>query len=223
MKKLLAFHGKQEIKDKYLARVQVHYDADEIIQGQYWDGGKGCAVGCTLHSDNHSAYETELGIPRVLARLEDGIFEGLPNDIAKEFPLRFLNAPKVGSDLSLVFPKFMHWLLVDEEHGIIRFSSNKKVTQDVADLYERKISGENIHVNEWLSVRKNASDAASAAASAAAYAAASAASAADAYAYAARQNSRVAQADKLIELITKTRADATEFCEGEGLDETNSD
>ena len=195
-----AYHNDQAIKDKYLARVQAHYDADEIIKGEYWENGKGCAVGCTLHSSDHSAYETELGIPEILAQLEDGIFEGLPNDVAKEFPLRFLNAVKVGSDLSGVFPRFMHWLLVDKEHGVIKFAKDKKVVQAVADLYQKKINGEDIDPDEWIKVR-SAADAAYAADAAdaadAAYAAYAAAYAADA-AYAA---ARLVQADKLIELI----------------------
>jgi hypothetical protein len=43
MKKLIAFHGSQEIKDKYIARVKAHQEADQIIKGQYWENGKGCA------------------------------------------------------------------------------------------------------------------------------------------------------------------------------------
>lgn len=73
---LLAFHGDKAIKAKYLARVKAHAEADEIIHGTYWEKGKGCAVGCTIHSEKHSAYETELGMPIILARLEDRIFEG---------------------------------------------------------------------------------------------------------------------------------------------------
>jgi len=92
-----AYHSKQEIKDFYLQRMQAHYDADEIEKGFYWKGGKGCAVGCTLHSGDHAAYESELGIPRIIARLEDGIFEGLSNERAKEFPLQFLVAVPVGA------------------------------------------------------------------------------------------------------------------------------
>lgn len=46
---LIAFHGKQSIKDEYLARVRAHKAADEIIKGVYWEKGKGCAVGCTVH------------------------------------------------------------------------------------------------------------------------------------------------------------------------------
>lgn len=48
MENLIAFHGKQSIKDKLLAQLQAHYEADEIIKGIYWENGKGCAVGCTV-------------------------------------------------------------------------------------------------------------------------------------------------------------------------------
>lgn len=125
---LLAYHGDAKIKRKYLARVRAHRKADDIIAGQYWEQTgermKGCAVGCTLHSDNHAAYETELGIPRVLARLEDRLFEGLwstaQQDAAKAWPERFLAAAGIGADLSMVWPRFAHWLLVDDKCGVIR-------------------------------------------------------------------------------------------------------
>ena len=89
---LRAFHNDPAIKAKYLARVRAHRLADELIHGTYWQYGKGCAVGCTIHSSNHAAYETELGIPEILARLEDGLFEALPNGEAKVWPEAFLKA-----------------------------------------------------------------------------------------------------------------------------------
>ncbi len=198
---MLSFYGDQKVKDKYIARLKSHAAADEITKGFYWEDGRGCGVGCTIHSNQHSAYEDELGIPILLARLEDGIFEGLPNDVAKEFPFRFLNAVPVGVDLSGVFPRFMFWLLTDETYGIYQYGSEKgKIAiQAVADLYKRKIAGENINIDEWLLAKKNA-DAYTAAAYADAYADAYAADAADTAAYA-RQKHRVAQADKLIELL----------------------
>lgn len=64
---LIAYHGDPAIKAKYLTRIQAHEAADEIIHGKYWENGKGCAVGCTVHSNSHAAFETELGIPRMLA------------------------------------------------------------------------------------------------------------------------------------------------------------
>src|SRR6185369_13133926 len=95
---LLAFHGKAPIKRKYLRRVAAHRKADEIKSGFYWEDGMGCGIGCTIHSGNHAAYETELGIPQVLARLEDRLFESLYQfdpPAAKAWPERFLQAPKI--------------------------------------------------------------------------------------------------------------------------------
>lgn len=93
---MLSFHGKQEIKDKYLARVIAHRKADAIIQGIGWENGKGCAVGCTLENYDHSRYPIELGLPKWLARLKDWIFENLPKEHAIEWPEKFLSIIPVG-------------------------------------------------------------------------------------------------------------------------------
>jgi hypothetical protein len=112
---MLAFHNDPAIKQKYLDRVRAHRLADEIVQNYgYWRDGKGCAVGCTLHSGDHLAYETELGIPVMLARIEDVVFEGLPVEAAREWPERFLAAAPIGADLSRVGWRLLHWLLTDE-------------------------------------------------------------------------------------------------------------
>ena len=222
---MLAFHGKQEIKDAYLAKVKAHELDDEITKGRYWEKGKGCAVGCTIHGNNHYSYELELGIPAAIARLKDSIFEELPNNIAKGFPLRFLEAIPVGADLSMVVPKMMLWLLIDENHGAIRHGSEKgKIAiQAVADLYIRKIAGGIVTVSEWLIAQDSfyddyaadadyadyAADAADAAADAddaAANAAANAAAVAAVAAVdsdAARKSHFIAQADYLILLLSQ--------------------
>ena len=104
-KMLIAYHGDPKVKEKYLARVRAHAAADEIIHGIYWTGSKGCAVGCTIHSDNHAAYETELGIPRIIARLEDGIFEGLSNGRSKLWPEQFLSVARARRARVAVFAR----------------------------------------------------------------------------------------------------------------------
>jgi len=203
---MLSFHNDEKIKKKYLARVRNHQKADEIVKGQYWENGKGCAVGCTVHSNQHSAYEDELGIPRILAMLEDGIFENIPNDLAQKWPERFLKAIKVGVDLSMVWPKFAVWMLTDKEFGVLQFArsdASKKSIQDVSDAYQSYIENSKIEIN-WRKLKS------AAAAAAAAYAAYAYADADAAYAYAdadadARTKWRIAQADKLIELLTEVR------------------
>ena len=59
---MLAYHNDPALKAKLLADLQVHADADQLVKGQYWEDGKGSAVGCTLHSlgatktDNYAEY-----------------------------------------------------------------------------------------------------------------------------------------------------------------------
>ena len=174
-KPLIAFHGDEKIKEKYLNRLKKHYKLDEIIQGTGWENGKGCAVGCTLEKYEHSAYEQELGIPEELARLEDRIFEGLPNDKAKDFPLDFLSAINTGADLSKVAIKFKIWLLIDEKSGVINnIQEDKPYTDECISAINQVAE----HLNNILYDKYDtelASDAAEAAARTASYAAAEAA------------------------------------------------
>lgn len=192
MTTLLAYHADPALKEATLAHMRAHREADRIVQRQYWERGKGCAVGCLTHDPNggHHLYPERWGIPEVLARLEDRIFEGLSPEEAQLWPERFLSAIPVGADLSGVWPRFAHALLVDPAHGVARLcpegSDQRVAVERVAGLFERLIRGEVVRVGEWLAL-PDAAAAAAAAAVAAAYAAAYAAYAyADAaYAYAA--------------------------------------
>ena len=153
---MLAFHNNPELKEKYIKRVKAHYDADEIIQGACWENGKGGAIDCTMEIDDddvsvHEEMEKALGIPRSLVYLEDRLFKGLKNKEAKIFPLRFLDAIKVGSDLSLISPKFVFWLLTEKE-GLIKYASpeRKRAIKQVARLFKKLISGKTVTTEEWL-------------------------------------------------------------------------
>ena len=73
-------------KRKFVARARKHQLADEIIKGRYWEGGKGCAVGCLVHGSSHTQLANELGIPLQMAILIDRLFEGMPLAEAKAFP-----------------------------------------------------------------------------------------------------------------------------------------
>lgn len=149
-KKLRAFHNDPKIKEKYIERVRNHQMCDEIEKGHYWEGGKGCAVGCTIEGSNHDRYETELGIPTIIAYLEDGLFENMSNKDAMEFPLRFLESIPVGADLSMVFTKLTIWEWEDEKYGlknIPEISKNKELVdccEKVVSVYKRHLAGETI-------------------------------------------------------------------------------
>jgi hypothetical protein len=211
---MLAFTETEVSKDQLIASLTAHAEADRFIKGTYWQNGKGCAVGCSLRdfrpkeTGNHGLYEPLFGIPRILARLEDGIFENLPDNLSKEWPLRFANAVKPGSDLSMVWPKFMLWLLRD---NLPKFAAKDeralKAVNTVGDLYDAWLGGNKPSAKDFeaaadataysaaYSAAAAAADAADAAAAAAAYAAyayaaysaaySAAAAAADATAYSA--------------------------------------
>jgi hypothetical protein len=198
-----AFHGDSKIKAKYVRRVNAHRKADQIVQGTGAQGtGKdfrGCAVGCLFNRYDHSLAPVEIGFPETLARLADAIHEGLPkaecvpSNLAKpSWIQRFTSAAKPGADLSLVWPKFAVWTLLDEKHGVKRFTKGypeaEAVIDRVAALWQLVIAGESV---ESLRSEFYAADAAARAAYAAAdapyapYAAARAAYAAADAAYAA--------------------------------------
>jgi hypothetical protein len=108
---MLAYPLGETQKSDIIAELQDHAHQDRLIKGVYWENGKGCAVGCTIKSEKHSEYEERFGIPMILAHLEDSIFEGLPNSQAMLWPMQFMSAIPVGSDLSLVGWKFLERML----------------------------------------------------------------------------------------------------------------
>ena len=108
-----AFHNDPLIKAQYIARVRSHREAERLIKGVGWDNGRGCAVGCTLEAYDHARYPIELGIPEALARLEDAVFERLPENEWPLWPEKFLDAIPVGAELEFIQWQFLHWLLTD--------------------------------------------------------------------------------------------------------------
>lgn len=133
MTKLLSFHSDKTIKAKYVDRLKKHHEADQIIQGLRFnkDENRGCAVGCTLEEYSHIAYESELGIPEFLARLEDVIFEGLPSKLAPKFAVDFLTSIKVGVDLSPIRWKFCAFIMRENIERVLRLKMPDEVKEQV--------------------------------------------------------------------------------------------
>jgi len=165
-------------KAAILEQLRAHAKADAIIKGQYWEDGRGCAVGCTIHSGDHAEYEPRFGIPRMLAWLEDRIFEGLPNDRAVAWPVRFIEAVQPGTDLSRVGWQFLHWLLTDETvNPSINHPRVRDAVKQCADVLAPLTEGEPVDKSAAWSAASAAWSAESAACAArsAAWSAASAA------------------------------------------------
>lgn len=147
-----AFHGDPKIKEEYLTRVRAHAAADEIVKGRFWENGKGCAVGCTIHGSKHSDYEILLGIPVELAYLEDSLFESISTIKAKKWPELFLQSIAVGADLSLVYSKFAVSVLGDKKRGCLLFANierTRSAIHTVIALHQKKMAGEIISPETW--------------------------------------------------------------------------
>lgn len=192
MSDLIAYHGEKSVKTGIIRQLKAHAKADEIEKGIYWQNGKGCAVGCTIHGNDHAEYEPRFGIPQMLARLEDTIFEGLPNSTAKAWPIRFMSAVTPGQDLSRVGWQFLHWLLTDET---INPGINDPLVKDAI----RQCAYVLVPLTKGEPVDTRAAESAARRAARATWSAASAESAASAAS--AESAAYVRMADKLIELI----------------------
>jgi hypothetical protein len=153
---MLSYHGDPAVKAAILGQLREHQAADEIVQGFYWENGKGCSVGCTVHGSDHALYESLFGIPRVLAYVEDVIFEGLPAVEAKNWPVRFMEAVPVGADLSRVGWKFLAWVLRDLPALSVTRPDVRASVEQVTAIMDRLAAGEAVPENEIAVVRRAA-------------------------------------------------------------------
>lgn len=143
---MLAYHSNTKLKTQTVTAMKADIKAERLVGGHYWNGKNGCFVGCVIRGDEHSKFEDILGIPQTLARLGDGIFEGLSEPkLRQKFVIDFLSAIPIGADLSIVFYKFIYWLLVDKKDGILQYAKihrTKNLILKVADLYKKYIDKE---------------------------------------------------------------------------------
>jgi hypothetical protein len=104
-------------KAQVLKVAKSHQKADSYRQTfGYWNAGKGCSVGCILHSfgavvDEHKESERLFGIPEEMTMLQDRIFEGLPKAKSDEWTVRYFEAIPRGVDLAPVLINFKVRLL----------------------------------------------------------------------------------------------------------------
>lgn len=234
-----AFINTPITKDKLLEHLYEHQRKDAFIRGSYeeyiGEKFKGCAVGCSLQSvavelgqdidyEDHSLYESYLGVPQWLAHVEDALFEGVSADRAKKWPVEFIEAINVGSDLDKVKTPFIIFLMEENLKTLdsldLQFR-NKNWWIDcrncVEQMIKAQVSAERDKIAKaesaaWRAAWRAAESAerrAWRAAESAARVAASAASAAESAAKAAASAERSAErsaafenyADKLLELI----------------------
>ena len=128
MTELHAYHNDAEVKAKYVNRMQAHIAADELIRGTGWENGRGCAVGCTVHAYDHSAFPSELGIPTWVAYLIDTLHESTSNDVWPTFSLRFLEAVEPGIQFDQIYHDLCIFIL---KRNLERVSALAGITENL--------------------------------------------------------------------------------------------
>jgi hypothetical protein len=153
-----AFHADPAIKLEFLARLQAHAQAGEILnRASVWNDGKGGPVACMIHDTDLAVWQQRTGIPRAVGSALDIAASYLDEpDQAARFVLEWVEAVEVGQDLRCVAPALMEWLLSDSEHGIHHLAENEALRQTisgVADLHRRVAVGVAPPEAEWRAAR----------------------------------------------------------------------
>jgi hypothetical protein len=150
--------------DLLRTEVAAHIAADAVVQGNYWEDGKGCFIGCLAHSANAEKLGERFGLPLPLVRICENIFESLPLDEAQAFFAAIPDAVgRDGKDLTRV-----HWAFLAFELRAL-----PKVPDDIHAVIDPVIAGMDLLAagKEWPGAADAAVYAAASAASAAARAA----------------------------------------------------
>ena len=174
---------------KLRQEVAAHVAADSIVQGTYWDteSGKGCFIGCLAKSDAPAINEATYGLPVMVQRIAESIFEALPAGQAKAFFAALPDAVACdGKDLAKVGWQFL----------AAELRSLPDQPAEIQAVIDPVIAGMDLLASgqEWSTAADAAADA---------DAAAAAAAAADADDAAAWADARLRQRDLLLRLIAE--------------------
>lgn len=133
----------QEIKDRFVSEAIQHREADLYIKGCFWDGHKGCSIGCSAKTNKypHAKLAGMTGLPEWLHWLQDTIFEGLPSPDNLYWTEQLFSAIPAGSteeSLEQVKRDFLVIVLKStfDTFDHEKFAEIKKAIDNVIELYE---------------------------------------------------------------------------------------
>jgi hypothetical protein len=131
-------------KETWIKEMQEHQDMDSLVQGQWFSNGKGCFFGCAMQTKEGALEKAAqaMGLPFWIVGLAEVIFEGLEREEALKFPVEFLKAIPVDTDLEIVKHKIAVLRLYDLPH------QRDEIT-DVINILKRVIEGEEVTADEW--------------------------------------------------------------------------
>lgn len=199
-------------KKEFVKEMKMHAKMDAFIKGTYGESEdgifKGCSVGCALHSvsrlkgtaldtGDHELFEKYLGVPEWLARLNDTLFENLPEERSKKWPVEFSEAINEGADLDKIKTPYLVYILTENLKTLDSLKVDKEHTQVIKAIEQTRAATLQV-IKAHESDDKDELSAAESAAWAAWSAAESAARSAESAAF-------VRHADKLLEMIRECK------------------
>jgi hypothetical protein len=105
---MLTYNNDATLKAEHVARAEAHLAADMLRDGTYGEGSgknfRACSVGCFAHDlgatgNQHEAIANHYAIPEWLVRLQDSMFEGLPEDERGSFHVELARRIPLGVSL----------------------------------------------------------------------------------------------------------------------------
>jgi hypothetical protein len=165
---MLTFTNTPATKDKLVATLELDAKNGYFRSIEYLQDGKISSVGLALKKtsvdlSDYEQFEIQFNIPFRLAKLNDEIFRQISYHIpqfAESWPVRFAKSIPIGVDLSLVWAKFMFFLLIDPKFGCIQYARSKDIPiiLTVTQLLGQFIQGITPPRKEWKSAYKAAEE-----------------------------------------------------------------
>lgn len=148
-----SFHSDNKIKEKYLDILQKKYESGGFAKSGLKEYGISVFDAIFFPEDKKSLFETELGLPKWLAHLEDQIGSRIPNSYGTDYPIKFLNAIPVGihrEKLQSVYHKFCVFIL----ENVCKGTDDPLVSKEIADIISLHKKEEKNH-GIWIIARHN--------------------------------------------------------------------
>ena len=146
----------QDTMARLIKMADAHAAADLYRKGRY----ETCSVGCTIQSaveigmmpptanDNHAALAVALGTTDTVVRLQDSIYEGLPDEDARTWTPRLLRSIASSGGAAQLDARIAARLARRLESDAIR-DDVRAVASLVAAMYERRAAGDEPSDPEW--------------------------------------------------------------------------
>ncbi len=174
-----AFWGEPRRKQAAINTLSKHLANGRVMpwpKTSFGDPPMMCSVmGATVEADSDADYEAQLCIPATIARLHETLLfhcgemkppaEGQDGEerfelaaFARDYPVQWLEAVRVGADLRAVLPQFVGWLLQDfldaERWPLV--AASQGVGRRLLDHFEQVLAGQTVPPAAWAATRRAA-------------------------------------------------------------------